>query len=434
MNRSTTTASDARLAAPGTRRYLLITHVPFGRGATAATYRLGDMWLEDLRAQRRALGGVCSLLVAAPLLDHLDEQTSGSFNLADFDPRREGIEYVPLPAYGTWPEFVRVRPALRRALVEALRRCDVVQADYGGHPVSLGQVAWPLAGHLQKTRIWLFDGADPFPRLERAVAADRNPVTRALRRGLVTRFAAFCRRAVTEADLVFAHNHAVAARFADVWTERCHLFPRSFVRDELLVSDAALQARHATLRRRDRPLRLVAAGRQITIKGTDHVLRALAALRRAGVEMEFVVIGDGEDLSAFKQLAADLGLGDAVRFVGVVPYGAPLFDQWDQADVMVITNLTAEISRNVLLAMARGLPVVLYRNPGTDALVEGHDAALLVPTGDIEALAATLRRIHDDRDLLGRVSTNGLALARTHTLEGCHRARARLVAQCLGIT
>jgi len=32
------------------------------------------------------------------------------------------------------------------------------------------------------------------------------------------------------------------------------------------------------------------------------------------------------------------------------------------------------------------------------------------------------------------VSTNGLALARTHTLEGCHRARARLVAQCLGIT
>lgn len=417
--------------APDRRRYLLVTHVPFGRGTTAGSLRAGDMWLEDLRAQRQALAGTCTLAVAAPVLDDLDERTSGSFDLAELDPRREGIAVVPLPPAGTWREVLRDGRRLRRVLADAIADCDVVQADYGGHPVSLGEIAWPIARRLGRKRIWLFDGADPFPRLERDASSDRNPVTRALRRRLVGRFERFCRRAIGEADLVFAHNHAVAERFAGSWAEHCHVFPRSFVRDDLLAGDADLARRHAELHRRDRPLRLVVAGRQIAIKGTDHVLHALAALRRDGIETQLVVLGDGEDRPAFERLAADLGLGDAVRFAGQVPYGPRLFAEWDRADVMAITNLTAEISRNVLLGMARGLPVVLYRNPGTDALVEDRGAAILVPTGDVAALAAALRRAHEDRDLLAGVSANGLALARDHTLEGCHRARAELVARAM---
>ena len=49
-----------------------------------------------------------------------------------------------------------------------------------------------------------------------------------------------------------------------------------------------------------------------------------------------------------------LGLNDHVRFLGSVPYGKPLFDLWDNEQVMAVTNLTAEFSRNLLLAMARG--------------------------------------------------------------------------------
>ena len=72
------------------------------------------------------------------------------------------------------------------------------------------------------------------------------------------------------------------------------------------------------------------------------------------------------DLLGGRQLlggnAAELNLNDVVRFSGTVPYGKPLFDAWADANVMVITNLTAEISRNVLLGMARGLPLIVEQH------------------------------------------------------------------------
>jgi glycosyltransferase involved in cell wall biosynthesis len=144
--------------------------------------------------------------------------------------------------------------------------------------------------------------------------------------------------------------------------------------------------------------------------------------------IELDVIGDGEDLPRFKSLAAELGLDGAVRFDGVMPYGKPLFDAWANAHVMVITNLTAEISRNVLLGMARGLPLVMYANPGTDGLIRTSGAGVLVPTGDVDALARALEQVATDRARLAQMVAGGLATAREKTLDATHRERARLAA------
>src|SRR5437870_3004630 len=65
-------------------RYLLINHIPLGRGSTPGTVAIGDMWLEDLRAQSRAIAEVgMKLVVATPLVDKLDLQSSGSFNAVE---------------------------------------------------------------------------------------------------------------------------------------------------------------------------------------------------------------------------------------------------------------------------------------------------------------------------------------------------------------
>jgi glycosyltransferase involved in cell wall biosynthesis len=214
-----------------------------------------------------------------------------------------------------------------------------------------------------------------------------------------------------------------------VWDERrCHAFDRSFVTDEILLSDDELAERQRRLWDTSNSLRLVAAGRQIAIKATDHVLRALKQARDRGARIELDVLGEGDDLEKFKALATELGLNDVVRFGGTVPYGKPLFDAWANAHVMVITNLTAEISRNVLLAMARGLPLVMYANPGTDELIRTSGAGILVPTGDVDALARAFEQLAADREKLAQMAANGLATARTKTLDATHRARAGLAA------
>jgi glycosyltransferase involved in cell wall biosynthesis len=313
-------------------------------------------------------------------------------------------------------------------LSEAIREADIVHAGYGGHPVALGQVAWPIAEKYGKKRIWVIDGADPFPRLQLHASQEHNPIKRWMKQIAVRRFEHFFRDAVRDADLVFAHNAAVVERFKDVWNERCHQFDRSFVTDAILLSPDELREREQRLLDRTTPLRLVAAGRQIKIKATDHVLRAMKQARDTGAQLELNIMGDGDDLPAFKALSAELGLDDVVRFSGTVPYGKPLFDAWAASHVMVITNLTAEISRNVLLAMARGLPLIMYGNPGTDELIRSSGAGMLVPTANMDALASAFAEAARDREKLAGMCSKGLSVAASNTLDATHRRRAELAA------
>jgi len=293
----------------------------------------------------------------------------------------------------------------------------------------LGEVAWPLAARHNKKRIWLFDGADPFPRLELEASNETNPLKRFVKRRATCHKIEFCRDAIRNADLVFSHNAAVVDRFKDVWNGRCHAFDRSFVTDEILIAN--LDERRNHLLQSNRPLRLLVAGRQIQIKGTHQAIAAVNQLREMNVAVELNIMGDGDDLPAFKRLAQELQLTDLVRFSGTVPYGQPLFDEWAKADIMLVTNLTAEISRNVLLAAARGLPLVTYENPGTDALLREHHAAVIVPKGDIEKLACAIADLSRDRAKLIELAENGLRLAKTRTLDATHRRRAELAAQLM---
>lgn len=413
-------------------KYLLINHVPFGRGSSPDKFLVGDMWLEDLRAQASAIRAAgMELIVATPLIEKFDVKSSGSFNAIEIRPEDHGFKYKPLPFYISFKQFLKVRTELTARLAEVIRQADIIHCGYGGHPVALGELAWPLAAKLNKARIWIFDGADPFPRMELHANQEKNPLKRWLKKRAVKHFESFCRRAINDADLVFAHNAAVAARFKDVWNPRCHQFDRSFVTDSTLISDAELQDRQNRLRDTTQPLKLVVAGRQIAIKATDHVLRAIKSARDRGVKLELDVMGDGGDLPAFKALATELQLNDVVRFSGTVPYGKPLFDAWSNSHVMVITNLTAEISRNVLLAMSRGLPLVMYSNPGTDELIRQSGAGILVPKADIDALSRAFDQAATDRSVLAEMAACGLATARKNTLDATHRARAELAASLL---
>ncbi|MCY2954769.1 MAG: glycosyltransferase [Planctomycetota bacterium] len=408
-------------------KYLLVNHVPFGRTAAAGAYQVGDMWLEDLRAEGRAIraaGG--QLIVATPCMDQLEQKASGSFHHVTIRPQDEGFEYIPLPFFISMAQFLRARRSLRAALKQAVERSTIVQADTGGHPVALGQVVWPLAGAMGKRRIWAFDGADPFPRLELYASEDRNPVRRFAKNWLVNNFRTFCRSAIQEADLVFSHNRAVVERFKDVWSDHCYLFDRTFVTTEMLLMPDEAAARKSALLAGG-PLRLVAVGRQIKIKATDHVLQAMAIARRAGADLELDVLGDGEDLPAFKSLAQQLGLTDKAHFLGTIPYGRQLYDVMKRSHVLAITNLTAEISRNVMLGMALGLPLIIYRNAGTDGVIEESGAGTLVPCGDVDALAAAFIGAAKDRQLLARQIDLGLATAKLKTLDACHEQRISVV-------
>src|SRR3954471_16746790 len=107
-------------------QYLLINHVPLGRGSAADRFVVGDMWLEDLRAQARALTAAgMKLVVATPLVDKLELGPSGSFNPVEILPQDHGFESQPLPFFISMKQFLLVKNKLISRLDEVITGADI---------------------------------------------------------------------------------------------------------------------------------------------------------------------------------------------------------------------------------------------------------------------------------------------------------------------
>jgi glycosyltransferase involved in cell wall biosynthesis len=124
----------------------------------------------------------------------------------------------------------------------------------------------------------------------------------------------------------------------------------------------------------------------------DHatLLEAMARLRAQAPRAVLFIAGSGQEEGPLKARAAALGLGDAVRFLGLVP-NAEVAHLQAAADLFVLSSALEATPTVALEALASGTPVVSTDNPGG---VELHDLlgedVTLVPRGDADALAAAV--------------------------------------------
>lgn len=117
---------------------------------------------------------------------------------------------------------------------------------------------------------------------------------------------------------------------------------------------------------------------------------ALALLKP---DYELVCVGsDKGQLDHQRRLAADLGVGDRVRFLGFVP-ADELIVLYRHAHALAYMSLFGPENLPPLEAMALGCPVVAADVPG--AREQLGDAALLVPPLDPEAIAEAVRKVGD---------------------------------------
>lgn len=153
-------------------------------------------------------------------------------------------------------------------------------------------------------------------------------------------------------------------------------------------------------------------GRLVEKKGTAVLLRALARVPSA----RLVVVGDGPLRAQLERLAADLGLGERVRFLGAQP--PDVVAEWmRRATLLAAPSLTAldgdaEGLPNVVVeAAASGLPVVGSDHEGIPEAVAHGKSGFIVPEGDAEALAARIGTLLGDGAVRRRMGAAGRVLA-----------------------
>jgi glycosyltransferase involved in cell wall biosynthesis len=135
----------------------------------------------------------------------------------------------------------------------------------------------------------------------------------------------------------------------------------------------------------------------VPIKNLAMMLDAIARVRRELPDTVLVLVGEGPQQAALAARARQLGLDDAVRFVGYVPQHDTA--AWYRAADVFALSSDFDNSPNVVLeAMACGLPVVATDVGGLREYVTAPVNGLLTAKGDADAFARALLELLRDRD------------------------------------
>ncbi len=140
---------------------------------------------------------------------------------------------------------------------------------------------------------------------------------------------------------------------------------------------------------------------------------------------------DRDYLGEIKGLVKDLGLEEAVRFVGPADSYEEGANYYRLADVMVSVASSDSIPITMLESMACGTPVVITDLPSVRESIGDNENGLLVPVGDPEALAAAVVRLLGDPQLRRKLRQKGLAFVREHGDHQRNMARVEEIYQRL---
>ncbi len=150
------------------------------------------------------------------------------------------------------------------------------------------------------------------------------------------------------------------------------------------------------------PVQLVFLGHLDDRKGVPELLEALARPALRARDWRLVMAGGGE-IARFAQEVQTSGLAERVTFTGWLPHER-VYALCREADVFVLPSHAEGQAMSLLEAMAHGLAIVTTPVGAHLEAIEPDREALVVPPGDVAALATALARLIDNsamRDLLG---------------------------------
>jgi phosphatidylinositol alpha-1,6-mannosyltransferase len=153
-------------------------------------------------------------------------------------------------------------------------------------------------------------------------------------------------------------------------------------------------------------------------KGIDTVIRALSAIRAGRPGTRYAIAGSGERRPELERLAVELGVGDAVRFLGPVP-DDELPAVYNAADLYVgvsrYHDLMAEgFGISLVEASACGLAVVAGRSGGVPDAVREGETGVLVDPDDPGAVAQAVVALLGDGERRAALGAAGRRAVETY--------------------
>ena len=147
---------------------------------------------------------------------------------------------------------------------------------------------------------------------------------------------------------------------------------------------------------------ICAAGRLSSEKNYHLLINAFGRVSDLHPEYELWIFGQGVMEEELKKYVAEIGLGDRVVFEG---YCADVHERMKTAEIFVLSSNAEGLPNALMEAMAMGFAVISTDCPpgGPRSLIENGENGLLVPVGDVDAMAAAMLAYMENDDLRQKV-------------------------------
>ncbi len=320
-----------------------------------------------------------------------------------------GVTFCPLPDFwGPW-QYLKCRGQVKEAIEKAVESADVCMIRIPG---TIGTVAW---NHLQKLRqpYGVEVVGDPYDVFS---PGSFKSFTRPFFRWLYARNQRRqCAGASTAA-------YVTATAMQKRYPPRPGVFTTNYSSVELpdaaiLTDLSARVARASTI-----PQRLAGKGEPVRIgfigtfaqlyKAPEIHIAAAAKIIKAGHNVVFDMVGEGQYLDQMKDLARQLGVADRVIFRGKILGGGPIFDFLDTVDIFLNVSRQDGPARALIEAMSRGCAGVGSTVGGIPELL---DEPFLVPPDQPEALASKILEVLQDGPRVVEQSKHNVEVAKRYS-------------------
>lgn len=155
-------------------------------------------------------------------------------------------------------------------------------------------------------------------------------------------------------------------------------------------------------------------------KNLPFLLRAFAGIARTYDKVGLLIIGDGSELDNLKDRVRLMGMGDRVKFTGMVAYSdMPVY--LSVADAFVTASVTEVHPLSVIEALAAGLPVVGIQSPGVGDIIEDGVTGYLAPEEDLAVYTAKISRIVTDSEARERMGRKAKEVSSIYSIENTTR-------------
>lgn len=188
------------------------------------------------------------------------------------------------------------------------------------------------------------------------------------------------------------------------------------IRNGIRISDFSPNGRGH--RGGDRPV-ILSVGRLVEKKGFKCLVNACAALKRAGIDFQCIIVGDGPLKSSIEAQIRALDLTECVSLEGSKTQDELLKNYYQRADVFVLPCTVAGNNDRdgipVVLeeAMALGIPVITSEISGIPELVHHLETGMLTPPGDAAALSNSIQTLLADEALREKLTEAARKLIET---------------------